>query len=141
MKRTQRKKIPGQIPGFFTAGELVEEVTLEGVHRRMIVGDNVMMMVIEQAPGVQGSPHSHTIENLVYVIRGKLRFKLGDEYRILGPGDGCVIPPNVEHGAVEVISDEPVLRIDCFSPLLPGMYIPIWHRKRGEKSENEHEQQ
>jgi mannose-6-phosphate isomerase-like protein (cupin superfamily) len=116
MKRTQRKKIPGQIPGFFTAEELVEEVTLEGVH-------------------------SHTIENLVYVIRGKLRFKLGDEYRILGPGDGCVIPPNVEHGAIEVISEEPVLRIDCFSPLLPGMYIPIWHRKRGEKSENEHEQQ
>lgn len=135
MKRTQRKKIPGQIPGFFKAEELVEEVTLEGVHRRMVVGDNVMLMVMEQRPGVKGSPHSHTIENLVYVVQGHLRFKYGDEYQILGPGDGCVIPPNVEHAAVEVIGDEPVIRIDCFSPLLPGMYIPIWYRERRKASE------
>jgi quercetin dioxygenase-like cupin family protein len=140
MKRTQRKKIPGQIPGFFKAEELVEEITLNGVKRRMIVGENAMIMIMEQEPDVRGTPHTHTIENLVYVIQGKLRFKYGDEYRILGPGDGCVIPPNVEHGAIEVIGDEPVIRIDCFSPLLPGMYVPIWHRKRRKKSETENEQ-
>lgn len=130
MKRTQRKKIPGQIPGYFKADELVEEITLNGVKRRMIVGENAMLMVMIQEPGVTGTPHKHTIENLVYVIQGRLKFKYGDEYRILGPGDGCLIPPNVEHGAIEVVGDEPVVRIDCFSPLLPGMYVPIWYRER-----------
>ncbi len=130
MKRTQRKKIPGQIPGYFKADELVEEITLNGVKRRMIVGENAMLMVMIQEPGVTGTPHKHTIENLVYVIQGHLKFKYGDEYRILGPGDGCLIPPNVEHGAIEVVGDEPVVRIDCFSPLLPGMYVPIWYRER-----------
>jgi hypothetical protein len=86
MKRTQRKKIPGQIPGFFKADELVQEITLNGVKRRMIVGENAMLMVMVQEPGVTGTPHKHTIENLV--------------------------------------------RIDCFSPLLPGMYVPIWYRER-----------
>ena len=140
MKRTRRKKIPGQIPGFFKAEELVEEVTLNEVHRRVVVGENVMMMIMEQKPGVEGYLHSHIIENLVYVVQGHLRFQYGDECRILGPGDGCVIPPNVEHGALEVIGDEPVIRIDCFSPLLPGMYIPIWYRERRKENKNENEQ-
>ncbi len=136
MKRRQRKEIPGQMPGFFKAEGLVEEVTLDGVRRRMIVGDNAMLMVMEQRPEVKGKAHSHTIENLVYVIQGHLKFKYGDEIRVLGPGDGCVIPPNLEHAAMEVVGDEPVIRIDCFSPLLPGMYVPIWYRgKTSEKSE------
>lgn len=136
MKRRQRKKIPGQIPGFFKAEELVKEVTLEGVRRHVIVGENAMLMVMEQRPGVKGKVHSHSIENLAYVIRGHLKFKYGDEIRVLGPGDGCVIPPHMEHAALEVVGDEPVVRIDCFSPLLPGMYIPIWYRgKADEKNE------
>lgn len=136
MKRRQRKEIPGQMPGFFNAAGLVEEITLDGVRRRMIVGENAMLMVMEQRPEVKGKAHSHTIENLVYVIQGHLKFKYGDEVRVLGPGDGCVIPPNVEHAAMEVVGNEPVIRIDCFSPLLPGMYVPVWYRgKASEKSE------
>ena len=130
MNRRQRKKIPGQIPGFFTAAEHVEEVTLEGVRRKMVVGEQMMMMIMEQDPGIRGSVHSHSIENLVYVIRGHLRFQYNGEERVLGPGDGCVIPPGVVHGGAEVDGDEPVLRIDCFTPLLPGMYIPAWFKGR-----------
>lgn len=136
MKRRQRKKIPGQIPGFFKAEELVEEITLDGVRRRVIVGDNAMLMVMEQKPEIKGKVHKHKIENLVYVLQGHVRFQYSDEERVLGPGDGCVIPPHVEHAALEVVGDEPVIRIDCFSPLLPGMYIPVWYRgKETEKSE------
>jgi len=140
MKKTQRKKIPGQIPGFFTAEELVEDVTLLGVRRRMIVGENVMMMIMEQEPGVEGYIHSHSVENLVYVIQGQLRFKYGDKDRILSPGDGCVIPPDVEHGVFEVIGDETAIRVDCFSPLTPDMYIPAWYRKPREESEGKHDE-
>jgi quercetin dioxygenase-like cupin family protein len=136
MKRRQRKKIPGQIPGFFKAEELVEEITLDGVRRHVIVGDNAMLMVMEQKPEIKGKMHKHKIENLVYVLQGHVRFQYGDEERVLGPGDGCVIPPQVEHAALEVVGDEPVIRIDCFSPLLPGMYIPVWYRgKETEKSD------
>ncbi len=136
MKRRQRKKIPGQIPGFFKAEELVEEITLDGVRRHVIVGDNAMLMIMEQKPEIKGKVHKHKIENLVYVLQGHVRFQYGDEIRVLGPGDGCVIPPHVEHAAMEVVGDEPVIRIDCFSPLLPGMYIPVWYRgKETEKSE------
>jgi quercetin dioxygenase-like cupin family protein len=101
----------------------------------MIVGENMMMMIMEQEPGIKGSAHSHTVENLVYVVKGQLRFKYGDEYRVLGPGDGCVIPPGIEHSEAEVVGDETVIRIDGFSPLLPGMYIPVWYRGRVENDE------
>ncbi len=137
MKKTKRKKVPGQIPGFFQAEEVIEDITLLGVSRRMIVGENVMMMIMEQAPGVEGYIHSHSVENLVYVLQGRLRFKYGDQDRILGPGDGCVIPPNVEHGVLEVIGDETAIRIDAFSPLTPDMYIPASYRKPRKKSESE----
>lgn len=58
--------------------------------------------------------HSHVHEQTVDVISGQLEFTLNGETRILGPGQGCVIPSNVLHGA-KAVTD--CFVIDTFSPV------------------------
>jgi quercetin dioxygenase-like cupin family protein len=43
-------------------------------------------------------PHSHSgNEELVYVLEGTLRYRVGDETRDLAPGDSMATPPGVIH--------------------------------------------
>jgi quercetin dioxygenase-like cupin family protein len=62
------------------------------------------------AAGTGSKPHKHPEEQLINVVSGKFRVRVGGEERILGAGDAVLIPPNIEHeastvdGEVEVIS-------------------------------------
>jgi quercetin dioxygenase-like cupin family protein len=47
--------------------------------------------------GKKGEPHSHPNEQVRVILRGKALFCVGNEERIIGPGDVVLIPPNVEH--------------------------------------------
>lgn len=63
--------------------------------------------------GWQGLRHSHPHEQLVYVIRGRMRFTRGEEQFEVGRGDSFVVPGGVEHHAA-ALEDSEVL--DVFSP-------------------------
>jgi quercetin dioxygenase-like cupin family protein len=69
-------------------------------------------------PGHEPKPHSHTYEQIVYILAGHIRFHVGDDVQDLGPGGLLVIQSNVEHWG-EVIGDEPVLNLDVFTPKRP----------------------
>ncbi len=56
-------------------------------------------------------PHS---EEVLYLLRGRLRHSLGDESYILEPGDTLAIPPGVFHDAVS-IGDEDADTIVAYS--------------------------
>jgi uncharacterized RmlC-like cupin family protein len=47
--------------------------------------------------GVHVEPHSHANEQIVWMLKGKLEFRLGSEQRVCGPGDVVVIPGGAEH--------------------------------------------
>lgn len=47
--------------------------------------------------GGTGKPHSHPNEQVRVILKGKTLFRVGDEERVLGPGDAVLIPANVEH--------------------------------------------
>jgi quercetin dioxygenase-like cupin family protein len=68
--------------------------------------------------------HSHENEQLGLVLRGSVRFRVGDETRELGPGDTWTIPSNVPH-EVEVGPDGAEV-IDVFAPVRAdwGAYEP-----------------
>src|SRR5574341_252904 len=61
-------------------------------------------------PGTGAKPHRHPEEQVINVLAGKLRVRVGREERILGPGDAVHILPNAEHearaveGEVEILS-------------------------------------
>ncbi len=90
----------------------------EGVDRKAFSGSAATLALHRLMPGHEPKPHSHTYEQIVYILAGKIRFHVGDATQDLGPGGLLVIPSNVEHWG-EVIGDEPVLNLDVFTPKRP----------------------
>jgi hypothetical protein len=63
--------------------------------------------------GVHVEPHSHANEQIVWMLKGKMEFRLGNEQRVCGPGDVVVIPGGTEH---EAWFREDTEVIDFFAP-------------------------
>jgi quercetin dioxygenase-like cupin family protein len=49
------------------------------------------------AKGTGADAHAHPNEQIIYLLEGKLRARVGNEERIVEPGDVIHVPPNVEH--------------------------------------------
>jgi len=58
-------------------------------------------------------PHSHANEQIVWMLKGKMEFRLGWRQRVCGPGDVVVIPGGTEH---EGWFHEDTEVIDFFAP-------------------------
>jgi len=94
-----------------------ESVPLERINdditRRMIVGQNEMIVRWEFRKGGVAARHSHPNEQIVMMVRGRLRLGVGEVELILKEGDIVVVPPHLPHEA-EALEDTIV--IDIFSP-------------------------
>ena len=60
----------------------------------IVHGDQLMLSFLELAPGCEIPEHSHPHEQAGLVLSGSLRFRIGDEERVAGPGDAFIIPGN-----------------------------------------------
>ncbi|MFK7746127.1 MAG: cupin domain-containing protein [Roseobacter sp.] len=90
-------------------------VTGEGVTRQ-VMADHPDLMVVAfrfDAAGAIGALHDHVHVQSTYVEQGRFRFTIGDEQKVVGPGDSFVIPSGVSHGCVCL---EPGTLVDCFTP-------------------------
>ena len=85
--------------GFGTFAALPEEQISENISRRILSGDEGMLVWWSIRAGVHVEPHSHANEQIVWMLKGKTEFRLGDEQRVCGPGDVVVIPGGTEHEA------------------------------------------
>ena len=47
--------------------------------------------------GTEAKPHAHPNEQIVVVIKGKGKWRIGKEEKVLGPGEVALIPADVEH--------------------------------------------
>ncbi len=95
---------------------LAWEEVRPGVRRKGFRSANALLVLNELQPGMEARPHSHPFEQLVYILKGRVRFTVGDEVHELEPGGLCVIPPDATHFA-DVLGDEPALNLDIFSPV------------------------
>lgn len=77
-------------------------------------GEHLMLSFLDLEPGCVIPEHSHPHEQAGLVVEGRLRFRIGDEERVVGPGEAFIIPPNVVHQG-EVI-DGLCRVLDIFSP-------------------------
>ena len=89
-----------------------------GVDRKGFSGAGATVALHRLMPGHEPRPHSHPNEQIAYILSGRIKFVVGKEEHILGPGSLLVVPPNVEHWG-EVIGDEPVMNLDVFTPARP----------------------
>lgn len=55
-------------------------------------------VVVTLPPHHTASPVKHAGEEMLYVMRGKVEFILGDELLVLGPGDSVHLPSTTLHG-------------------------------------------
>jgi quercetin dioxygenase-like cupin family protein len=70
-----------------------------------IEGEKILMGRWFYPKGPGAKRHKHPNDQLVYVLKGKMRICIGDEENICGPGEGWHIPPNTEHGGGEYLED------------------------------------
>ncbi len=64
--------------------------------------------------------HNHPYEQTGYLVKGRIRLRIGEEKHETMPGDSWCIPADVEHGA-EILEDS--VAVEVFSPVRPD-YLP-----------------
>ncbi len=85
--------------GFDDIRELPLRRIWDGINARLVSGERLSLGVVELDPGAVVQEHRHEHEQLGMVIRGAIRFRIGEETRELGPGETWTIPSNVPHEA------------------------------------------
>ena len=102
------------IKGFDLLKNLPEEKLTDQITRRVLAGDKGMIVWWSMKAGVHAAAHQHPHEQLFWVVKGKMEFRLGNEKRTCGPGDLGVIPGGVEH---EAWFPEDTEVVDMFAPV------------------------
>ena len=101
------------LTGVSAVDALPEEVVTDKISRRMVAGERGMVVWWTMKAGAHAQAHKHPHEQIFWMLKGRMEFRLGDEKRTCGPGDICVIPGGVEH---EAYFPEDTEVIDIFSP-------------------------
>ena len=109
---------------FYTWGNVARDLESNpslpaGMSRQSIVGKGGMLCMHEAFPNLKCAPHQHEAEQFSLVLKGRMRFTIDTEDRVLGPGEVAHIPGNVPH-AIESL-DEYVQVLDVFVPLRPDI--------------------
>jgi len=68
----------------------------------VIPQEDILMGVLELAPGATYPAHKHPAPELYYVIGGKVRWTVGDETFEAGPGEAIYHAPNTLHRMVNI---------------------------------------
>ena len=107
--------------GFMPSESMVhrwDEVRLEKVteliSRKIVTGDRQMVAQVYLKRGAQVPMHVHESEQLVYVLQGALRYRVGDSELTIREGDVLHVPSGVHHQA-EAIED--TFELAMFSPI------------------------
>ncbi len=88
---------------------------LPGVSRRTLnSGVNATLVEVTIAAGATVPEHTHPHEQIGYLVSGRVRFVIGDEEKVIGPGDSWLVPGGVPH---VVTALEDAVAIDVFSPV------------------------
>ena len=86
------------------------------IDRRVVCGEKTMLAQVYLQEGAIVPEHSHHNEQLTYILKGKLRFWVGDdlsEVFDVSPGEVLHLPSNIRHKAEAL---EETLDVDFFSP-------------------------
>jgi quercetin dioxygenase-like cupin family protein len=62
-----------------------------------IKGEKIEVGLFFYPAGGEGKPHSHPNEQVQVILRGRSLVHIGDEERMVGPGDAFLIPANTVH--------------------------------------------
>ena len=95
--------------------ECAQHTIFPGVRIATLGGERMLLSLVTFEPGAIVEWHSHPHEQMGMMVSGRAHFFVGDEDRVLGPGQMYRIPGNVRHRVVAL--DEEVKALDFFSPV------------------------
>jgi quercetin dioxygenase-like cupin family protein len=96
--------------------ELPAEELKDGLTRRLVTSDRMMIAHVYLKKGIEVPRHSHENEQITYILEGALQFHLGakgERELIVRAGEVLVIPSYLPHSAVAL---EDTLDVDVFNP-------------------------
>jgi quercetin dioxygenase-like cupin family protein len=104
--------------------------TWKGVIRKVLVlSDNLMLLEVSINKDAMVPSHKHFNEQVGYVVKGKMKLRIGDSWHLLEEGDSYCIPSDVEHEAVALESSTVVEvfhpPVDAFRRDLEALKIGI----------------
>jgi len=100
----------------FTWDTMPKEPVTNRIDRRIVTGEQVMVAHVYLKEGAIVPEHSHHNEQLTYILKGKLRFWVGEEFSQVidvAAGEVLHLPANVPHKAEAL---EETLDLDIFCP-------------------------
>jgi quercetin dioxygenase-like cupin family protein len=90
-----------------------------GLHA--IGGEQVLLCRVAYEPGTRVARHSHPeAEQVMWIVEDSVQMTVGDETRVLGPGDVVVVNRGIEH---ELYSAEGLTFVEAMAPV-PRDHIP-----------------
>ncbi len=72
----------------------------------LVTGGQVEVGRLRFKAGEGAVPHAHPQEQIMVVLRGRMRVTLDGETQELGPGEGFLAAPNTQHGVTAVEDSE-----------------------------------
>jgi quercetin dioxygenase-like cupin family protein len=99
--------------GFGALAELPWEHINDKIERRVLAGEQAMIVWWRIKAGARAAPHKHPHEQIVWMLNGRMEFRMGSDQRSMMADDVAVIPSNVEH---EGFFPEDTEVVDVFAP-------------------------
>ena len=85
------------LSGFGSLAAIPEEKITDKITRRVLAGQKGMMVWWKIGAGTHVAAHSHPHEQLVWVVKGRMDFRIDKERRVLEADGIAAIPGGVEH--------------------------------------------
>lgn len=85
---------------FFKLDEMLGSVVAPGhstAYGPTITGNELEIGYYTEPKGTGAKPHHHKSEQMMLVLSGRLRMRIGDEVREIGPGEVALILSDQEH--------------------------------------------
>jgi unsaturated pyranuronate lyase len=106
--------LPNDVSPFDDIRDIIPLQVWNGVVARAVEGKEATLAALELDPDVEVPEHHHVNEQTGILLRGSLRFRIGDETKDLVPGSTWVIPADVPH-AVHA-GPEGAFLVELFAP-------------------------
>jgi quercetin dioxygenase-like cupin family protein len=94
--------------------EIALEKVTEMLSRKVVAGEREMLVQVYIKRGCLVPLHTHSSEQMTYVLQGALKFLVGGEEVTVREGEVLLIPSGVAHQA-EALED--TFELDVFSPI------------------------
>lgn len=110
------------MPYFFDPEARTKTAALPGVALRTFWGEQMLVSLVDLAPGAVIPSHSHPHEQMGMMVRGAMAMTIADETRQVHAGDIYIVPGGISHSVI--VGDAGAQAIEAFSPVREEYKFP-----------------